>query len=325
MEPLNTVIAYINVAVAQVRYPSVCLPVYPARHETQRPMPKPVRPRAFTVLFGALSCLLVPGPAHAQTTIIIDREPNVIIAAADSKGTPRTGYPSPTVCKLVQIKPKIFFASAGLALSPLTHFDINSLATEAASTGDTILGAATRFEPLIIKAYIEAVEEIRRKMPQVYKEQFADGDPVQAAFFGADPDGTLALSVRAWVKGTNPTGRITFTPAASRNCPGADCGPGGVMQEILGHRDEIMAFVSQHPNAAYEKLGSIESMRFLIQLEIVLEPNSVGPPIDVLTVTSDHATRPFKLSASVCPEPTSYQEKKGPSPAPQKPSSGEQE
>jgi len=44
-----------------------------------------------------------------------------------------------------------------------------------------------------------------------------------------------------------------------------------------------------------------------------------------VTVTSDHATRPFKLSASVCPEPTSYQEKKGPSPAPQKPSSGEQE
>jgi hypothetical protein len=321
MEPLNTVIAYINVAVAQVRYPSVRLRIHPARHEIQRSMPKPVRPLAFAVLLGALGCLLAPGQTHAQTTIIIDREPNAIVAAADGKGTPRTGYPSPTMCKLVQVKPRIFFANAGLALSPLTHFDINSLATEAASKGDTVLSAATRFEPLIVKGYIEAVEEIRRNLPEVYKQQFADGDRVEAAFFGVDPDGTLALCVRVWAKGTSPAGKITFTPVASRNCPGTDCGPNGVMQVILGHRDEIMDFVTQHPNAALEKLGPVESMRFLIQLEIVLQPNSVGPPIDVLTVTSDHAARPFKLSTSVCPEPTPYQEK-SPTPAPQKSGSG---
>jgi hypothetical protein len=233
-------------------------------------------------------CLLLMNPAFVEnerpgyvmtgTAIAIIARNDQIAAAADSKVLLGPDRFSSSDCKIKQCK-DAFFAIAGHRRVELTDFDAIYIATEACETTDNIADRMSKFETLVKAALSNMLRASWRRDRAYFVRSLRDKTVLQAAFFGFER-GSPYLHARSY-KCRLSSDQITVE-VERQGCQ-SQCD----MLTILGESRAIERYISQTPS--YKKKAPTELVEKFVELEIADEPDSVGPPIDLLQITKTGA------------------------------------
>ena len=238
----------------------------------------PRLPNFFALLFALSAAFGFVRTAAAQTSVVIVRTPEQILIGADSKVTGDAGRVAE--CKTRQIN-DVFVTTAILGQYVPTGFDVHQLAGDAFRKSGSILDRAKLFVRTAEPEALTAVEYIRASDPQYFK--IVSKDAVQVAVAGME-NGDLVLDTIVFH--TVLQGGMTDLSSEIWQCPG-DCASGSV-RVYLGEHDAIDDLLRTTPtifDAPPEKL-----VPSLVQIEILDKPDTVGPPISLLSLTKDGAT-----------------------------------
>jgi hypothetical protein len=219
---------------------------------------------------------LFPAPL-AGTTVAIVRTPDLIVIAADSMAG--DGVQKLTVCKIgtSQSSP-ISFAVAGPVRYSRTGFDAVALAQAAVSRAESIQEAATEFGRLAMKPFQTAATSIRTELPQQYDYIRKSPEPLQVVF-AAIENGVPRYVIAYFTLAETPAAVSAL--AHQRACPGDGCS-GARSLTVLGFNDAAKREASDPGFLA--GLDPVSAARKLVELEIEDSPDSVGPPVSVLTI-----------------------------------------
>jgi hypothetical protein len=231
-------------------------------------------------LLVVVAVLLASAPALA-TAIVAIRTPDVVVLAADSRGTFAGGMETTRqVCKIHRVG-ELFFAVAGLSEDPGRGFSAVSIVSGVLRSSDGVMRAAR-------VAAEEMADPLRRELTKLAGEDKAllerslatlpsvivvgvdGGVPAAAGFHFEVPGGgswPAELSLR------------------TLNCPG-DC-PNGVYTFFLGQRSAIDRYVADRGRAF--GMSPEDGAKFLVNLEIQAGSPGVGGPVDVVRVSSKRA------------------------------------
>jgi len=207
--------------------------------------------------------------------------PGVLVIGADSAGT-FEGRASVTntrpVCKIYQSQ-GLFFAVAGLVRDPVTNFDTAAIVRSAAKSHTSIRAKTNAAISAIRLKIPREIRILKTADPTMYQEtNSGKREFVTVLLFGLEKGDVLAdgfgLKVQVSTKG------IITTIPNRKSCPGHAC-PDGKYIFLLGDHDAI----DRH-FAAGRPIPNVlsDAVRFLVNMEILENPNDVHPPIDILAV-----------------------------------------
>lgn len=305
MKPSLTVMTNVYVEAAKTKHPRFALCIWIAPNCARCAFAYPARVVIVVCFLFAASL-----QTSSQTSIVIIRKPNELVAAADSKGTPSEGNTTVLgdrpLCKIKQTG-DTFFAAAGLYLDTGTNFNLVEIVVEVSRRGGTSLEKATRFEEMIREPIIRAMRSIKSNKRDYYQRRFAGKESVQVAFFAWE-SGAPELHIRS-VTVTGKFGRETAN-IDRKDCPGSDC-VNNTMASFLGNNDAILRYVREHPEIRNTDL--VAASQKLVEIEIADIPREVGPPIDILRITKDHTEWIKKKPEcrDIQPEPTPTPQREG--------------
>lgn len=215
--------------------------------------------------------------ALAGTTVAIVRTPDLIVIASDSLAN--DGVQNLTVCKIgTNQRSAITFAVAGTVRYGRTGFDAVALAQTAVSRAETIQDAATEFGRLATKPFQTAATRIRAELPQKYESLRKSPEPLQVVFAAVENE-TPSYVIAYFT--LEETAAAVAAIAHQRACPGDGCS-GARSVTVLGFNDVAKREASGP--AFLSGLDPLAAARKLVELEIEDRPDSVGPPVAILTI-----------------------------------------
>lgn len=227
------------------------------------------------------------------TTIVAIRTPEDIVIGADSKILSTDGTLSSSVCKIMQVD-NFFFASAGLVMDTSGKYSVTSKVIKASQKKGRIFDIATNFESIIIPELEEVVKELKSTEPEYYKREIEGRAALEIVFFGIE-DNVPVLYMRYFQVVKLATGSFSIK-VHQQNCPG-DC-PSGIAYTVLGQHEAIDKTLGS--NQGFWKMGLVEAIRKLIEIEISHKPKYVAPPIDILRMNKKEIY--WVQKKSNCPE-----------------------
>lgn len=218
-----------------------------------------------------------PLPAQS-TTIVAIWTPTQIVIAADSLGRQggRLGNATRSTCKIIQT-PDIFYAMAGIPEDPETGFFAHDIVVEAARSPGKLIDKVNQFEKMVLPGLRRALENIKRRYPASYQEDFAGKPGIDIVFAGIE-NHALAMVVKR-------IGLEDFAEAGAVRQYEAQKVPSDFDAVYIGQNEGIQRFEQQNPNWWQEgRRDLIKSARSLVEVEISDAPHTVGPPIDILSI-----------------------------------------
>lgn len=228
------------------------------------------------------------------TTIVIIRTPQHVVAGADSLITHWNAGDTISkshACKLHN-ENTTFFAIEGMGITHLgTGFSAEQLARRAIRNSTSIRGATLYFARVATTPYARVMTHMRNESPSSWEliaQHGGTGIALVAVFFGIEK----GVSTYGVVGIRVSTGRPIVAAADTAFCPGGACeGYGkGTYGVIIGQSE-----------AAYQRIGGVDQVSFakfqhgqsdaatvraVIEIEKESVPDSVGGPVDIVTVDS---------------------------------------
>lgn len=216
------------------------------------------------------------------TTIVVIRTPAEIVLAADSRDTFEDKN-SPTrtsdVCKIYQSSGGIYFALSGLVSDRVTGFSLARLVARASGHHRRIADKVKSAEQLIGEALISELPEVKARDPEGYRKFIREKSVLSVVFAGVE-DGVLTVHGFSAMLAVSPGG-VTPSGFVEEACPG-NC-PNGTRGFWLGEAGAIKRLMAAQ---GLPRLPTIDLAKYLVQLEIESDADSVGGPIDLLRITS---------------------------------------
>ncbi len=231
-----------------------------------------------TFIAITLSVLLF-GSAQATCIVIIKARDRIIVAADSMRGfiSQNTGKVErrETVCKIIQVGDGLF-ASAGIG-DISGSFDPRLIAKQIMSTQDTPSEKARKLDGLIVLKLKDEMKMLRTTEPLIFQQ--ACEQDLSTAFFGHDKGGVY-LYIRKF--DIQPFGQVDVAVkiVTAFNCPSQQCR--GYERLALGESKIVEAKWNRLPSK-YALLPKAVSS--LVESQIVVSPDKVGPPVDVVEVT----------------------------------------
>jgi len=230
-------------------------------------------------LLASLFLAVLHSNAHA-TTIIVVRLASKIYIAADGKAVRGTGE-AHQVCKILQCGPT-FVSFSGHPSLP--NFSALEVASNACGADKNIVDCIDAFEKIAAPKIKDAAELYRILDRAKFSEMFEGGDRIvlQAIFAGFNGETPIVYVLE--FKVTNTSDQPTMIQPIRHS----------YLNRLSGNQADVLLFgqkaaILQSPNRTLD-IATIESqLRQMIQVEIKGEPALVGPPIDILRITSGGA------------------------------------
>lgn len=245
------------------------------------------------LIIGSVMFTVFVAKVHA-TTIVIIRTPQHVVAGADSLITHWSvgGTISKSqACKLHR-QNATFFAIEGMGIAhPGTGFSAEQLARRAVMGSKSIRDATLYFARMATTPYARVMTRMRKESPSSWaliQQHRGTGIALVAVFFGIEKwvstYGVVGIRVS--------TGKQIIAVADTALCPGSACeGYGsGTYGMIIGQSDAAYQRIGGVDQVSFAKfqheLSDISTVKAVIEIEKESVPDSVGGPIDIVTVDS---------------------------------------
>jgi hypothetical protein len=277
MEPPFSVSTYVNVFRAHIEY-------NPALGIIERTT-KAIGSKPHILRGLKIALLFLVGVIARATTIVAVRTPTEVSIAADSLATLVGADGKVTtndVCKIYS-QGNVFIGVAGLANSSddVARFSVSEIAFSAMRSEQTLSGK--------MDAAVKAIQsEVAPEMSKIRSARPADFATI------SDPEKGFMAIMLIGIEDGVPVGiaqkfqvavdskNVQVVPSERLACPGADC-PIGFYVFSMGQTEEMMKYMAApHPTFA----TPADLARTLVQVEIDARAPSVGPPVDVVRVTT---------------------------------------
>jgi hypothetical protein len=223
----------------------------------------------------------------SATALVVFRQPGRIILAGDSVFTVADGT-TYRACK-VRRAGRWWFVVGGF-INHGRETDTYTLVSTAISGTDSVSAALTAIGGLSRTFYdgLKAAQSSPRS-----------DLPMLEIIVGGNDHGVLTVGAyNVELKRREPF----ELSATSGTCPGEWCADGRVFFSASVDADKpAIRLMSMKPRPAWLQRGDAVAARRLIELQIAATPQSVGPPIDVLEITSSGARWVGRETASQCP------------------------
>ncbi len=234
-----------------------------------------------------ISWLLLSVPVSATTVVaLIDKRHHRVVLAADSLIGRYYAKTTNQECKLI-VTPGCAFAMAGFLDKPDPYFHLQDLGEEACQVQGTLKDQANAFLEIANDPVTSIAQYLHDKEPQFYNDAFSKngGEFSFVVFVGTEHGKPVA-----YARGFKVASDGSVTPV-SHDITGT-----GAAGFFAGVTDHIAAYLKATPNWAH--MDTVALARKLVDLEIAAHPDSVGPPVTILTV--DHKGKQKWISQGVC-------------------------
>jgi hypothetical protein len=233
-------------------------------------------------------CTGISAPYVFATAGAIIRRADRITIATDTLGISGADNPHPEPihhCK-IHITNKTLFYFGGFTGDNKTNFHPLEIANSVLNTSGTIESRTRKLAEAIRGPLLIAVQRINRDVPEPIKSKsigHAGETPTQLAVFGIENKIPIVVTVnfqRIDFGDTNPVGIY----AEIKVCPGDGCAIPDASWFLLGQQEESKAVIDK---GNFWSGNDGDDVRRIVEIEIKANPDSVGGPIDVLTLESD--------------------------------------
>ena len=235
--------------------------------------------RLFAIIF-----LMVPLLPAQATTIVVARAANEIVMGADSKVTDTYGKElNSQVCKIQQVG-NLFIAVEGLLKDKATGFNVpgiivRSLELKPDATAAEKVNILTGF--LTSELFVE-LNRVRRNSPEEFHTKLEGQTFLRIVVAGFENNRPLVF-VRQFRMAylAQGIGVMVFPDDCLDECRGE------IVTRFLGETAAIDGVPEDTP--AFWHDGLVSGVRRLLETEIEARSEYVGPPIDLLQITSQGA------------------------------------
>ena len=226
-------------------------------------------------LFFSLSLLFVilsNGKSFA-TTIVLIKTPNEIVVGADSKPFYKTNWIRyDSVCKIRSVG-AYFYAASGWVHSSDRSYDSYAIAAEEAATNKTLKEIARSFAQRTVNVLQARMPQVLTYNPKAFQTLMQE-HILETIFFGVENNSLVAIDVT--IDGKLENNEIVVTATILDD----------FYFDVIGEKK--IAAALENTEGFWSK-GLIAGVRRLVQSEIDAEPDDVGPPIDIIRVTTKGA------------------------------------
>ena len=241
---------------------------------------------SFSTILSVLCCCPLRG-----TSIVAVRTLDAIFIGSDSKIIDGDGGDAGNACKIVGFK-GIYFGIARIWSSPVQEFSVASVAADTLNSNSDLESKITHFENALVPPLERLLMALKTTDPARFQRELEGHSAVDTLFVGFDGDYPVLL-FRSFIVRNSTSQRTTLRikrEECFRHCSEA------LAYVTLGQHELIDKALAENPDLW--KIGFAEAIRKLINLEISAEPNSVGPPISILTIDKDG---PRWIEQGACP------------------------
>jgi hypothetical protein len=238
-----------------------------------------------------ITVLLCWGASAARsTTIVVVYSPKEISIAADStvttmaeNGAKRTE----SACKIYYVgsgPQDVFFAVAGLGRDRFTNFSVSQIVGNAAGSKKVFTEKLAAVKGVLIPAIRSEARNLRETSPADLRPLLVGG--VLIVLVGLQ-GGLPSLIAEKFAVSVDSRQNIRVLPERPIVCPSTEC----VAQDrnpyvlSMGRTTAIERFMARTSPKPF--IDTATTAQQLVQLEIDDHPPDVGPPIDVLRITSE--------------------------------------
>jgi hypothetical protein len=243
---------------------------------------------------SALGVLFIIGHGFA-TTVVVLRSPGGILIGTDSRinemGNPSIHF---TACKIFRFG-DMYLANAGMYTSGGTNFNVLNFAAQAAQIPGSLMDKVAAFHDRINAAVAAMVDDTRRNEPAVYDGMSKSGIIFEATFVQMVRGVGEAITKGYYIR----DGLVVDDTK--------EISPGDADGLVSGKQDAIQRFIKGNPNW-YLDLGAVGAVSRFIDLEIIEEPDRVGPPIAILKIAANGSEW---IQQGVCPDDIAQNEDQG--------------
>ena len=213
---------------------------------------------------------------HA-TTIVAVRTSNTIFIGSDSKIIDGEGGEAGKACKIVTFN-GISIAIARLWGSPAQGFSVAAVAAEALNSNSDLASRINHFERLLTRPLEQLLTSLKTADSVRFKRELEGQSAVDVLFVGFDSNYPVLL-MRSFMVRSGASQSITVR--IKREECSRDCSD-GLAYVVLGQHSSIDKTLADNPT--FWKIGAVEAIRKLINLEILAAPSFVGPPLSILAI-----------------------------------------
>jgi len=235
--------------------------------------------KSIAVLF-ALMCL----PRVTATSIPVIVRTNRIVIATDAMSmiTKSYGYKRIKICKIYRTG-NTFIAFAGMDQDDTTGYVASRIAKENSTL--SIRARAEQFRDRVQKPLLESFQSAYKGSPVKFRAYFPGNFALAALFAGIENDRAV-FYVFNITRIEDANGYPVAINVEEHSCPGDSCPQPDIAKTIwLGESEAIRA---EYPRMARSKdarlSDDVVTLKHLVEVEIAVHPDVVGPPIAVLTI-----------------------------------------
>ena len=212
------------------------------------------------------------------TTLAIIRTGNQIIIAADSLMTLYGQRPQLT-CKIKQ-HGDVVFATAGLVVTSDGTLEFHDIITTILKRKLPWGQQANQVEEWLREPLLRALRRMERELPDEFEIQLRQSFTLHLSLAGVH-DGVPVLEMREYFVERDANGRLRLR-IERFSCPGS-C-PNTTEVFGIGETDEMMRLVTELRRLPSDVAGLA---RQLVTMEIESHPQHVGPPVDVVRLSTE--------------------------------------
>ncbi len=230
--------------------------------------------------------MLLHASSARATTIVVARTASEIVIGADSKVTDAYGNDlNKRACKIRQIG-DLFIAIEGLEIDRQTGFSVPEISNKALASKTS---AATTDKVSVLMGYLVSgllteLSHLKTHEPQTYFKKIEGGQLFLRIVLAGFENGRPLLFVRSFRALQYNPGQIGVAVIPD-DCLD-DC-KGAVATRFLGESDAIEGLPDETPD--FWKAGLSDGVRRLVETEIAARSEYVGPPIDIVRISSNGA------------------------------------
>ena len=255
--------------------------------------PLPRVNRAARYLLPLLLVVLSALPAYGSSLIVMRNNAEMVIGT-DSKRL-RTAREdlndarSELACKIIRAD-NIFITTAGLTGIAFrkghrdipTEFDLTEIIRTTALGEGSLPEKADVLAKTIDNALLKMYAWMKDRMPALFRQTMLGKEAAQVLMAGTEHE-TPVFVVMTFQPSLSPSGELEIQ-ISSRPCPGTAC-PSGSVYLFMGRHEAIDRYL--HTNPDIWTNDPVDVVRELLETEVASDPESVGPPLDILRITKE--------------------------------------
>jgi hypothetical protein len=215
--------------------------------------------------------------AARATSIVAIRTPTIIVIGGDSKYV--AGTDAGLICK-VRVANDVAYGESGILWVPSRNFVASDIVGHTADKEGSLSARVALFEKDIVEPLTSLSNELKGSDPPGYIKLVKD-KVVFSIVFAAMEDHVTKLMMRYWTA-SERDGKVVLTMTGYA-CPG-DCATGLGYMALGDGKDAAEAEMAKHPDI-WKSLGLEVAVRHLVEDGIVDRPDTVGPPVEVLSLS----------------------------------------